>query len=418
MKRYLSFPVVALLLTTIPSLQADQEPLADMDALAKTFVSPPLESRPWLYWYWMNGNVTREGICADMQAFADVGVGGTLTFDIGIHPAGTVTNRSREWYELVKFATVEAAKHGIKMSFHCPGWSASGGPWITPELGMQELTWSETVVEGPREFALALPQPRTHLDFYCDAALLAFPTPAGDESLPKTQLLDTDGKSVNAPNLPPEFDLVFQQPVEARSIVVRVGRATGDFSAELSADARPLAKFRSHISGPFSAHIGSATFAPVKANKFRLAFTGRKIHERVMIEQLELYSGYRLPDWTSKAGFATDRVDHRPDSPAPFPSDVIAPNKIVDLTGKKKWSVPAGRWTILRLGYTPTGVHIAPAPLGGDGLECDKLSRAAADFHYDQCVTPVLREFGPDLTKQTVAYYHVGSYEAGWQNWS
>ena len=117
------------------------------DELTDRFQNPPAEAKPWLYWYWMNGNVTREGIRADMQAFADVGIGGALTFDIGIHPAGTVTNRSREWYDLIKFATTEAAKHGIKMSFHCPGWSASGGPWITPELGMQELTWSETIVE-------------------------------------------------------------------------------------------------------------------------------------------------------------------------------------------------------------------------------------------------------------------------------
>jgi hypothetical protein len=397
------------------------------DELTDRFTNPPAEAKPWLYWYWMNGNVSREGIRADMQAFADVGIGGAITFDIGIFPAGTVTNRSREWYDLVKFATTEAAKHGIKMGFHSPGWSASGGPWITPELGMQELTWSETVVEGPRELATAtLLQPRTHLDFYRDAAVIAFPTPAGDEPLPKPQLTDTDGKplAANAATLPAEFDLVFSQPVEVRSAFVRVARATGAFTAELSAfdksdgKSRPAAKFRSHLCGPFSANIGSASFVPVRARKFRLAFVGRKIHERVVVEQLELCSGYRLPDWTSKAGFATDRVDHRPTTPAPLSTDVIAPEKIMDITGRKTWSVPAGRWTILRLGHTPTGVHIAPAPLGGDGLECDKLSCEVADFHYDKCVTPVLREFGPELTKQTVAYYHVDSYEAGWQNWS
>ena len=410
---------IVLLTLGVTALRADE--------LIDRFTTPPAEAKPWLYWYWMNGNVTREGIRADMQAFADVGVGGAITFDIGIFPAGMVTNRSREWYDLVKFATTEAAHHGIKMSFHCPGWSASGGPWITPELGMQELTWSETTVEGPRELSTkALPQPPSRLDYYRDAAVIAFPTPAGDEPLPKPQLVDVDGKPLpsGAATLPAEFDLVFSQPVELRSVFVRVARATGAFNAELSAfeksdgKSRSTARFRSHLCGPFSANIGSATFAPLRANRFRLAFTGRKISKRVVIEQMELHSGYRVPDWTSKAGFATDRVEPRPATPAPLPADLIALDQIVDLTGKPTWSVPPGRWTILRIGHTPTGIHIAPAPLGGDGLECDKLSREAADFHYNQCVTPVLREFGPELTKQAVAYYHVDSYEAGWQNWS
>ena len=59
-----------------------------------------------------------------------------------------------------------------------------------------------------------------------------------------------------------------------------------------------------------------------------------------------------------------------------------------------------------------------PPPMGGNGLDCDKLSREAADFHYDRCVKPLLREFGPDLVKQTLAYYHSDSYESGWQNWT
>ncbi|MCU0981691.1 MAG: hypothetical protein MUF25_21275, partial [Pirellulaceae bacterium] len=113
------------------------------DDLAGCFAQPPAEARPWCYWYWMNGNVTREGIIADLQAMHDVGVGGVFLMDIGIHPAGPVRYQSREWYDLVKLAVGEAQKHDIQVSFHCPGWSASGGPWVTPEMAMQELTWSE-----------------------------------------------------------------------------------------------------------------------------------------------------------------------------------------------------------------------------------------------------------------------------------
>ena len=106
--------------------------------LEKDFSNPPAAARPWVYWYWMNGNITREGLRADLQGFADVGVGGAMVFDIGVHPPGPVRNQSREWFELVKYAATEAAARGIKLGFHCPAWSTSGGPWITPEFAMSD----------------------------------------------------------------------------------------------------------------------------------------------------------------------------------------------------------------------------------------------------------------------------------------
>ena len=412
------------------------------EALVKRFVQPPGESRPWCYWYWMNGNVSREGIVADLKGMQDVGVGGVLLFDIGIHPAGKVSNRSPEWYDLVKLAVSEAAKRGIKVSFHCPGWSASGGPWITPDRGMQELTWSETTVEGPREFAAALAQPPNRLNCYRDAAVLAFPTPANDSALPVPRFLDAEGKvlsqgaaaldgdSSTIAELPAEFDLVYPQAVEVRSVFVRAARGSGSVGAEWSVWDEATGRFRriatiqNYTSGPFSSQLGSASFAPVRASKFRLSFNRRKPGAQIYLEQLTVSGGFRVSDWPCKAGFATDPVAAQSDDVKPGPADVIAPDQVVDLTSKVRadgtlaWSVPSGRWTILRLGYTPTGVHIAPAPLGGDGLECDKLSREVADFHYDACVTPVLKDLGPALTQEAVAYYHVDSYEAGWQNWT
>jgi len=372
----------------------------------------------------------------------DVGVGGVLLFDIGIHPQGNVGNRSPEWYNLVKLAVNEANRNGIKVGFHCPGWSASGGPWITPDRGMQELTWSEVTIEGPRKWSDRLPQPPMRLEFYRDAAVFAFPTPEGDTVFPMPKLTATDGdpltgseavfaaNTATAVRLPSEFDLVYPNPVEVRSIFVRAARGGGRGSGKLLAwdeaagGFHQVAVFRALMSGPFSEQIGCASFAPAKAARFRLVFDTDKPGDRVTLQRLELTQGFRVTDWPSKAGFATEAISARPHDVQPRGTDAIPPDRVIDLTekfagdGSLAWSVPAGRWTIVRLGYTPTGVHIAPAPKGGDGLECDKLSKETADFHYDRCVTPVLHELGPDLCKQALAYYHVDSYEAGWQNWT
>jgi hypothetical protein len=440
--------------------------LTPADRLAGVFMQPPVEARPWCYWYWMNGNMTQEGIQADLQGLASVGVGGVNLFDIALLPAGSVVNRSAEWYQLVRFAASEAAKRNIKVNLNCPGWSGSGGPWITPELAMQELTWSEMTVDGERELSTLLPEPAIRLGYYRDAAVIAFPTPDGDEPLPMPQALDIEGNflpqaapalkrkavlsaavmsqspgvpkaapappsNIEAPvELPVKFDLVFPHPVEVRSLYLRNARESGAYRAELFAwddvqkGFQPLATFGSHSAGPFSSHIGSASFNPVRAKKFRLAFQNRKERERVQVEALSFSGSFRVTNWTSKVGFSTEPVVPSSSDLLPQKTDVIALEKVVDLSanmgpdGRLNWSVPSGRWTILRIGHTPTGIYLFPTPKGGAGLDCDKLSRKAADFHYDHCVKPVLRELGTTLASEVMAYYHVDSYESGWQNWT
>jgi hypothetical protein len=415
------------------------------DDLDSRFHSPPADTRPWVYWYWMNGNITPEGIRADLQAMQDVGIGGAMTFDIGLHPAGPVKVRSRQWYDLVKFAVQEAATRNIKVSFHSPGWTASGGPWITPEMAMQELTWSETCLEGPRDFSGVLPRPPAKLGWYRDAVVIAFLTPEGDElSLKemKPRFLDAAGKPIpgmtnlfegnldSAVSMPSEFFIVFEQPVSARSLFIRTRNQPGLESASLQGWSletkayQPVADLKLRAPGTGSSHIGSATFSAVRTRFFRVAFSTLARGERVMLEQLDLRGGFRVADWPNKAGFGCDRATPAPAADSAQPQDIVPPDYVVDLTGKLDpdgkltWPVPAGRWTVLRLGHTATGMHIYPPPTGADGLECDKLSREAADFHYDHMMKPLLSEFGPELARQALACYHVDSYEAGWQNWS
>lgn len=48
------------------------------DELAKQFVSPPAAARPRVFWFWINGNSSKEGITADLEALQHAGVGGVL----------------------------------------------------------------------------------------------------------------------------------------------------------------------------------------------------------------------------------------------------------------------------------------------------------------------------------------------------
>ena len=168
--------LAALALLSLPALAAAQPDLAS------GFANPPAQARPHTWWHWMNGNITKEGITADLEAMKQIGLGGAQIFNVSESiPAGPILYNSPEWRALFKHAATEAGRLGIELCMHnCAGWSSSGGPWITPEHAMQKVTSSVIKVTGPKHISEALPAPDTVAGYYQDIAILAYPTPASD----------------------------------------------------------------------------------------------------------------------------------------------------------------------------------------------------------------------------------------------
>ncbi len=136
------------------------------DDLARGFKDPPEAARPRVWWHWMNGNVTREGITLDLEWMKRVGIGGVQQFDASIGDIRSgereapkivekrIVFHSPEWKELMRFAAAECDRLGLEMTVHSSGgWSETGGPWVKPEEAMKKLVWSETRLEGPRKFS-------------------------------------------------------------------------------------------------------------------------------------------------------------------------------------------------------------------------------------------------------------------------
>ena len=203
-----------LLIALAPSFFST--PLLAAD-LSEQFARPPDSARPWLYWFWNNGNVTKAGITADFEAMKRAGIGGVIIMDVVERfapPPGTADFMNAEWQELFCFAVSEAHRLGLEINMtNGPGWCGSGGPWITPELSMQMLVSTNLAVEGPTNLSLVLPKPETASarghdgfnstvkfeDFYRDIALLAIPQTADgvvapDAVMNLTAKLDGDGK--------------------------------------------------------------------------------------------------------------------------------------------------------------------------------------------------------------------------------
>src|ERR1017187_3394158 len=183
------------------------------DALARGFQNPPESAKPRVWWHWMNGNITKEGIKLDLEWMKRVGIGGFQNFDAALNTPQVVEKRlvymTPEWKDAFKYAAALAGQLGLQMAIPgSPGWSESGGPWVPPAQAMKKLVWSETRVEGGRPFAGTLPKPPSSTgpfqniargggapapgqtpapEYYADSAVVAYRAPSSDVSLAELQ---------------------------------------------------------------------------------------------------------------------------------------------------------------------------------------------------------------------------------------
>lgn len=167
-------------------INTEENKSLNIEELAQKFNDPDHSAKPWVFWNWMNGNISREGIKADLQAMHDVGIGGVMMFNIGnMVPEGEIQYRSKEWLEMVKYAAKTANEFDIDFTMHnCDGWSTSGGPWVTKDNAMKRIVFSEIQIEGGANYIQEVPLPQSKLDYYRDIVILAFPTPAKDIRIP------------------------------------------------------------------------------------------------------------------------------------------------------------------------------------------------------------------------------------------
>ena len=134
------------------------------DTLRGSFLDPPPSARPRVWWHWMNGNITKEGIRLDLEWMKRVGIGGLQNFDAALMTPKVVDKRlaymTPEWKDAFRYAAGLADRLGLEMAIaSSPGWSETGGPWVKPEQAMKKLVWSELRIPGGTKFAGALPKP-------------------------------------------------------------------------------------------------------------------------------------------------------------------------------------------------------------------------------------------------------------------
>jgi len=288
-----------------------------VDALEEAFRVPPEQARPRVWWHWLNGNVTKDGIAKDLAWMARIGIGGVQTFDVNFQTPNVVEHRlaymTPEWKDAFRFAAEETDRLGLELTIaSSPGWSLTGGPWVQPEDGIKKVVWSETQVEGGigAPIHLAMPpvtsgpfldiplKPEPGADprqvtpeIYRDFAVLAFRAQSAP-ALPRPSFILHDGTQLDAELLTDgafadgltikrnrdfgaSVTISYDQPQTVRSLVAYLPGSADMFggpslnmvleSSEDGADWQEVKRFQPTL---VPSTIG---FAPVTATQFRLS---------------------------------------------------------------------------------------------------------------------------------------------------
>ncbi|NJC27582.1 hypothetical protein GGR27_003099 [Lewinella antarctica] len=382
----------------------------------------------------ISGNMSKKGLTKDLEAIAEVGIGGVLLFNVseGI-PAGKVTYNSPEHHAMLKHAARECDRLGLTFGFHnCDGWSSSGGPWITPENSMKMVVWSETVVDGGH-IDTPLAQPTTRRDFYGDIAVLAYPSlpselvdyeakpvvTSSDKNLDVAKIMDADPTSettIAGENPWIQFDYGKQHTVRSFFMNVEDRWASAELWTSDDGTNFTLVKDLYKQKTVHQQLDFSDSFEPVTARYFRIKLT------RVnTIREISLKSVATIGKLLARTGI--NRIDDYKLTPIgnPRAEMIVKPDEIIDLTDKMDDSgnltatLPAGKFTILRFGYTTNGLQNTPASPEGQGLECDKFSKKALKVHFDAFITKAIDNLADTESMQ---YIEIDSYEKGMQNWT
>ena len=444
----------ASLLAAYPGLPARAgglPPAAATTDLVEGFRTPPDSAKSWVFWLWSEYNNT-EGITKDLEALKNLGVSGLCFGD------GGVGQLSQPWSEGFSYLVREAARLGFDFNANVANGFGTGGTWATEEIAAKKLVYTEVQVDGPRATEMVLPVPLLVGSYYRDIAVLAFRerdkrpvTPLSvaasstlggyvDEwNFPAQFVIDRDPDTFwrANPALAPTQDkpawlqFQFSAPLLASGLYVAPSAEGGPQECKLQAQGDD-GYFASILT--FTMDRGQAkrvSFSPVNSSSYRLLIKSAYVPDVQIAEVWLLREGDEpyirrgLKWWPFKSANRSF-WDYPPQGPAAlqeeYPGDEfdVRASEVLDLSrsldghGRLAWQVPAGRWTILRLGYTLLGT---PPRSNCDpgftcGYELDILKTASADATFETVVKLMIADAGSQAGK-AFSSVHIDSHEYG-----
>ncbi|WP_321438936.1 glycosyl hydrolase [uncultured Bacteroides sp.] len=446
MRSLLKSAVLALLALSASNIIAKND--SGKHNLENIFRNPQEVVETSCYWYWISGNISKEGIVNDLKAMKQAGINRAYIGNIGLPPneapTGDIKIMSPKWWDIMRTALKTASDLNIEIGiFNSPGWSQAGGPWNTPEESMKYLATQSKDVKGGKiniNFEMEIN------DINKTVKVLAYPLPED------YMVLSTENSNIS-PNARELFDgnQSTTLAVPSSNYSITITSKNKHFiarSLRILPDSKPiLGKLKILVKNGnkwntirevvidrtnFSTDVGYDVFAPfgitlpnVKGKVFQLVF--ENMNSGCGIREIEISSAPIVEKYAEKI------LSKMYQAPLPYwneykwYSDTINNNHsaikekdIVDLTSQFKnnklsCTLPKGMWRIVRTYMLPTGICNAPALADGRGLEVDRWNKSDLKHHYNSFIGRI-RDSIPVEDRKTWKVVVCDSYEKATQN--
>lgn len=433
------------------------------DVLETGFRTPPDSVKISVYWYWINGNISKEGVTRDLESMAKAGIGRAFIGNIGLDSLqgtsyGKVKLLSDDWWDILHEAFLTGNQVGVDIGlFNGPGWSQSGGPWVKPSEAMRYLAHTELRVQGPISLHQQLKVPDSNFQ---PTAVLAFRAPEydGQEMTMYAQHVTTvpqvshaaslvDGNNTTEALFPKvqakdsilTISLQLGKAMKARSLLLYPAHVPFKADVELQVkdgdDYRTIKTFQFDRSNA-NKNVGFMPYGPVvvsfpavKGQQFRLVFS--HLSSQGGLSEIRLSESPYLARYVEKQlgkMFQTPQpmwnAYQWPEQTEPDQySLMVNPDSVLDITahlsadGILNWKVPEGQWIVMQMGMLPTGVTNAPAAPEATGLEVDKMNKEDLAVHFNSFIGKILSRI-PAADRKAFKYLVADSYETGSENWT
>ncbi len=396
----------------------------------ETFKNPDKIFYPETWFHFINGNVDRQGVTADLEAIADAGITGISFFhgnrgNTADWP-GTkehIECLSPKWESLLTHTASEAKRLGLRFTMQtCPGWAMSGGPWIKPEQSMRHLAYTRLDVRGATTTNIKLKEPASEeWQDYQDLIVLAFPTPHEDTgthlwvSEIKADTCTEQWKQCLNGDLRGSFQLQPAKEEKPHIIDLHLPYAqtvrTLEFNAidafnhhfgvdpgirvcmkaitENGKEVTVLDAPMPYANWQDTQHTMSFALNEEKASHYRIEIQNQ---HSMNISRMRLYTAARKNNWEGEAGWTLRSILRENEHPEQNEACYVRQEDIRDISiymnkkGTLVWSVPEGNWTVLRVGHINSGQKNGPAPPEATGWEVDKFNAEAVDFQFNSYV--------------------------------
>lgn len=452
---------------TIASLACALLSYGQTDTMRSGFLTPPKIARPQVWWHWMNGNISKEGIRKDLMWMSRVGIGGVHLFDAGLNTPLIVPRKieymTPEWNDCLRYAVLLADSLEMDVVLpSAPGWSNTGGPWVSVDDAMKRIEWRDTTITSSHTGIIKLPEPYTNsgtfqnwhsskknmrqVPYYKDLYVLALRVrekspemremvkrvTCSEQKFDGNRLFDGDlthyekiGKGKR--HRPCQITIELWKPCLVRSIKLADTHVLGSWAIYPDKPEKHLEASNDGINFSRVCRIPNSAapqltlaIPPTCARYFRLVYEQSAVPAG--ISEFTLSTDSRVTHCEEKAGFGGPicLIDY----PTPATDDATPLDDVIDLTdhlspdGTLRWNAPDGCWRIFRFGYSLTGKTNHPASAKATGLEVDKLDSAAMRRYMEAYLDTYRTVIGDSMMGKTVNGLLIDSYEAGYATWT